>query len=195
MRRRASTPAAYQESPVVATHAVQPVTLISASAWKAARARGSAMPDRIEAASCRLRAAGRRCSTARRGKGLLRASSRVEASPSPRRRRPAVAGNRPPSMPGRAAAARARSTAAPWPPASATEPVPTRRPLGSPASAPPAAPIDATMSAAATMPPQSKTNLRNTCIPPPVASGTCRVAATGGSARFRAATGAASLRR
>ena len=35
MRRRASTPAAYQELPVVATHAVQPVTLISASAWNA----------------------------------------------------------------------------------------------------------------------------------------------------------------
>ncbi len=32
IRRRASTPAAYQELPVEATQAVQPVTLISASA-------------------------------------------------------------------------------------------------------------------------------------------------------------------
>ena len=35
MRRRASTPAAYQELPVVATQEVQPVTLISARAWNA----------------------------------------------------------------------------------------------------------------------------------------------------------------
>ena len=35
MRRRASTPAWYQELPVAATQAVQPVTLISASAWNA----------------------------------------------------------------------------------------------------------------------------------------------------------------
>src|SRR5215471_14866800 len=33
IRRRASTPAAYQSPPFAFTHAVQPVTLISASAW------------------------------------------------------------------------------------------------------------------------------------------------------------------
>ncbi len=35
IRRRASTPAAYQDCPVDATQAVQPVTLTSASAWNA----------------------------------------------------------------------------------------------------------------------------------------------------------------
>ena len=33
IRRRASTPAAYQSPPFEATHDVQPVTLISSSAW------------------------------------------------------------------------------------------------------------------------------------------------------------------
>ena len=35
MRRLASTPAPYQEPPLLPTQDVQPVTLISASAWKA----------------------------------------------------------------------------------------------------------------------------------------------------------------